>query len=125
MEKAKGKWVEELPGVLWAYRITPGWPTGNTSFDLAYGMDVVIPTEVGMPTARTAIQGQRNEDGELARHLDWADEAKEAASIQMTAYQQKVAAYYNRKVRPRIFKEGSLVLRKVFENTAEKGAGKL
>ncbi|WKA04744.1 hypothetical protein VitviT2T_022753 [Vitis vinifera] len=89
LEKAKGKWVEELPGVLWAYRITPGWPTGNTSFDLAYGMDVVIPTEVGMPTARTAIQGQRNEDGELARHLDWADEAKEAASIRMAAYQQK------------------------------------
>ena len=78
-----------------------------------------------MPTARTAVQGQRNEDDELAKYLDWADEAKEAASIQMTAYQQKVAAYYNRKVRPRIFKEGSLVLRKVFENTAEKGAGKL
>ena len=93
LEKAKGKWVEELPGVLWAYRITPGWPTGNTSFDLAYGMDVVIPTEVGMPTARTAIQGQRNEDGELARHLDWADEAKEAASIRMAAYQQKVAFF--------------------------------
>ena len=125
LEKAKGNWVEELPGVLWAYRTTPRRPTGNTPFALAYGTDVVIPTEVGMPTARTAVQGQRNEDDELARHLDWADEAREAASIRMVAYQQKVAAYYNRKVRPRIFKEGSLVLRKIFENTAEKGAGKL
>ena len=85
----------------------------------------VIPTEVGMPTARTTVQGQRNEDDKLARHLDWADENKEAASIRMAAYQQKVAAYYNRKVRPRVFKEGSLVLRKIFENTVEKGAGKL
>ena len=75
-----------------------------------------------MPTARTVVQGQRNEDNELARHLDWADEAREAASIRMAAYQQKVAAYYNRKVRPRIFKKGSLVLRKIFENMAEKGA---
>ncbi|KAL6329139.1 hypothetical protein AAG906_007685 [Vitis piasezkii] len=124
LEKAKGKWVEELPDVLWAYRTTPGRPTGNTPFALAYGTDAVIPTEVGMPTARTAVQGQRNEDDELARHLDWADEAREAASIRMAAYQQKVAAYYNRKVRPRIFKEGSLVLRKIFENTAEKGAEK-
>ena len=74
-----------------------------------------------MPTAQIAIQGQRNEDDELARHLDWADEAREAASIQMAAYQQKVAAYYNRRVRPQIFKEGSLLLRKIFENTAEKG----
>ncbi|RVW63278.1 hypothetical protein CK203_058746 [Vitis vinifera] len=77
-----------------------------------------------MPTARTAVQGQRNEDDELARHLDWADEAREAASIWMAAYQQKIAAYYNRKVRPHAFKEGSLVLRKIFENTAEKGAEK-
>ena len=42
----------------------------------------------------------------------------------MAAYQQKVAAYYNRKVRLQIFKEGSLVLRKIFENTADKGAEK-
>ena len=93
---------------------TPGRPTGNTLFALTYGTDVIIPTEVGMPTARTAVQGQRNEDDELARHLDWTNEARVAASIRMAAYQQKVAAYYNRRVRPRIFKEGSLVLRKIF-----------
>ena len=75
---------------------------------------------MGIPTTQTAVQGQRNEDDELARHLDWADEAREAASIRMAAYQQKVAAYYNRRVRPRIFKEGSLVLRKIFEDTAKK-----
>ena len=53
LEQAKGKWVEELPGVLWAYRTTPGRPTGNTLFALAYGMDAVIPTEIGLPTIRT------------------------------------------------------------------------
>ncbi|RVW20501.1 hypothetical protein CK203_106594 [Vitis vinifera] len=58
-------------------------------FALAYGTDAVIPIEVGMPTARTAVQGQRNEYDELARHLDWADEAREAASIRMATYQQK------------------------------------
>ncbi|KAL6321232.1 hypothetical protein AAG906_016266 [Vitis piasezkii] len=46
LEQAKGKWVEELPGVLWAYRTTPGRPTGNTPFALAYGMDAVIPIEL-------------------------------------------------------------------------------
>ena len=125
LEKAKGKWVEKLLDVLWTYQTIPGRPTENTPFALAHGTDAVIPTEVGMPTARTAIQGQRNEDDELARHLDWADETREATFIRMATYQQKVVAYYNRKVRPRVFKEGSLVLRKVFENTAEKRAGKL
>ncbi|RVW87620.1 Transposon Tf2-11 polyprotein [Vitis vinifera] len=50
LEQAKGKWVEELPGVLWAYRTTPRRPTGNTPFALAYGMDAVIPTKIGLPT---------------------------------------------------------------------------
>ena len=87
LEKAKGRWVEELPSVLWAYRTTLERPTGNTPFALAYGIDAVIPTEIGMPTARTAIQGQRKESEELTRHLDWADETREMASVRMAAYQ--------------------------------------
>lgn len=57
LEKAKEKWVAELLGVLWAYQTTLGCPTGNTPFTLAYGMDAVIPIEIGMPIARTAVQG--------------------------------------------------------------------
>ncbi|RVW91364.1 hypothetical protein CK203_035458 [Vitis vinifera] len=57
LEQAKGKWVEELPGILWAYRTTPGQPTGNTPFALAYGMDAVIPTEIGLPIIRTDARG--------------------------------------------------------------------
>lgn len=63
----------------------------------------------------------RNEDMELAKYLDWADETREAAAIRMAAYQPKIVVYYNRKVRPRAFKEGTLVLRNFFENTAERG----
>nr|CAN82984.1 hypothetical protein VITISV_030339 [Vitis vinifera] len=108
LEQAKGKWVEELPSVLWAYRTTPGRPTGNTPFALAYGMDAVIPTEIGLPTIRT----------------DAAKQMRESAAIRMADYQQRASAHYNRKVRPRSFKNGTLVLRKVFENTTEVGTGK-
>ncbi|RVW44064.1 Pol polyprotein [Vitis vinifera] len=123
LEQAKGKWVEELPGVLWAYRTTPGRPTGNTPFALAYGMDAVIPTEIGLPTIRTDAAKQSDANMELGRNLDWTDEVRESA-IRMADYQQRASAHYNRKVRPRSFKNGTLVLRKVFENTTEVGAGK-
>lgn len=43
----------------------------------------------------------------------------------MTSYQQRVITYYNRKARPRVFRAGTLVLIKVFENTVEREAGKL
>ncbi|XP_034689166.1 uncharacterized protein LOC117917050 [Vitis riparia] len=124
LEQVKGKWVDELPGVLWAYRTTPGRPTENTPFALAYGMDAVIPTEIGLPTIRTEAGRQDDANVELGRNLDWADEVRETASIWMADYQQRAAAHYNRKARPRSFKSGTLVLRKVFENTAETGAGK-
>ncbi|RVX02030.1 hypothetical protein CK203_019417 [Vitis vinifera] len=81
LEQAKGKWVEELPGVLWAYRTTPGRPTGNTPFALAYGMNAIIPTEIGLPTIRTEAGMQDDANEELGRNLDWADEVRETASI--------------------------------------------
>ena len=59
LDSAKGKWVEELPGVLWAYRTTGRKPTGISSFSLTYGMEAVIPTEIGLPTIRTAHPSQK------------------------------------------------------------------
>ena len=83
LEWVKGKWVDELPRVLWAYQTTPGWPTGTTPFAFAYGMKVVIPIEIGMSIAKTVVQGQRDENHELERHLDWADEVRGNAAIHM------------------------------------------
>ena len=87
LEQAKGKWVKELPSVLWAYRTTPGRPTRNTPFALAYGMDAIIPTEIGLPTIRTEVGTQDDANEELRRNLDWADEVRETASIRMADYQ--------------------------------------
>ncbi|XP_028089603.1 uncharacterized protein LOC114289955 [Camellia sinensis] len=53
LEKVKGKWTEELPNILWAYRTMPRRSTNETPFALAYGMDTVIPLEVDMPTIRS------------------------------------------------------------------------
>ena len=37
-------------------------------------MEAIIPTEIGMPTAKTTVQDQMDNDEELIRHRDWADE---------------------------------------------------
>ena len=87
-------------------------------------MDAVIPIEIGLPTIRTEAGRQGDANMELGRNLDWADKVKESASIRMADYQQRAAAHYNRKARPRVFKIGTLVLKKVFENTVERGAEK-
>ena len=53
-----------------------------------------------------------------------SDELREAAVIYITSYQRRLANSYNRRVKPRVFRSSDLVLRKVFENTADPNAGK-
>ena len=57
LDSAKGKWVDELPEVLWAYRTTARKPTGISPFAITYGMEAIIPMEIGMPTIRTDVPG--------------------------------------------------------------------
>ena len=49
LDDAKGKWVKELPHVLWTYRTTPQHSTGETPFSMTYGTEAVIPLETGFP----------------------------------------------------------------------------
>ena len=51
LDGTKGKWAEELPNVLWAYRTTPRRSTGETLFLLTYGTEAVIPAEVNLCSA--------------------------------------------------------------------------
>ena len=53
LEEAKGKWVDELPHILWAYRTTLRRSTSENPFSMTYGFEVVIPLETALPTMRT------------------------------------------------------------------------
>ncbi|XP_059638536.1 uncharacterized protein LOC132280798 [Cornus florida] len=55
LEKAKGLWPEQLPGVLWAYRTTVRTPTGENPFGLAFGSEAVIPVETKVATSEPRI----------------------------------------------------------------------
>ncbi|XP_070047081.1 uncharacterized protein [Nicotiana tomentosiformis] len=55
LEKSKGNWPEELPGVLLAYRTTANTATGETPFLLVYGSEALIPVEIGEPSTKFAL----------------------------------------------------------------------
>ena len=58
LDDAKGKWVEELPHILWTYRTTPCRSIGDTPFSMTYGVEAVIPLEIGFPTLRQVLSCQ-------------------------------------------------------------------
>ncbi|RVW17415.1 hypothetical protein CK203_094135 [Vitis vinifera] len=70
-------------------------------------MDAVIPTEIGFPTIRTDAAKQEDANTELGRNLTRQTKSEKAAAIRMADYQQRASAHYNRKVRPRNFKNGT------------------
>ena len=113
LDDAKGRWVEELPYVLWTYRTTPRRSTGETSFSMSFGAEVVIPIEIGFPTLRTQTFNPNDNDRLLEMSLDLIEERRENAMVQLAYYQHKFKQGYDARVKLRPLEPGDLVLRKV------------
>ena len=98
LEKAKEKWVEELLGVLWANRTTQKSPTGESSFSIAFGMEAVIPTKIGLPIEHTTLVNADSHSASIELSLDLANKRWDEVTIQMPVYHQRVMAQYNKRV---------------------------
>ena len=81
LDDAKGKWLEELPHVLWTYRTMPCRSTGETYFLMTYGAEATIPLETGFPTIRTSSFNPKDNDEQLTRNLDLIEEMRENAMV--------------------------------------------
>ena len=81
LDDAKGKWVEELPHVLWTYRTMPRRSTRETSFSMTYGVEVVILLETSFPTTRTSLFDPKDNDEQLTRNLHLIEEKRENAMV--------------------------------------------
>ncbi|KAJ9547211.1 hypothetical protein OSB04_019754, partial [Centaurea solstitialis] len=123
LKEAKGRWVEELPSVLWANRTTPRTSTGQTPFSLVYGCEAVLPIESQLPIARHRTMDQNVIN--LYYDLDALEELREKAFQKMASQKAMVERHFNKKVKAKIFQVGDYVLRQVFQNTQELNAGKL
>ncbi|KAM6556394.1 hypothetical protein CsatB_003413 [Cannabis sativa] len=55
LDAAKGRWVDELPQVLWAHIITEKLATGHTPFSLAFGSEAMLLVEVNISTHRRVV----------------------------------------------------------------------
>ena len=95
----KGAWLEELPNIMWAYRTTARTLTRETPFRLTYGTEAIIPIEVEVASIRREVLHEEDNDDQLRINLDCLDEVRDKASSRMTKYQEKMAEYYNKRVK--------------------------
>ncbi|XP_058185746.1 uncharacterized protein LOC131302971 [Rhododendron vialii] len=79
LNSKRGKWAEELPRVLWAYRSTPRRLTCQTPFSMAFGMEAVIPLESKFPTLRTENFDPKTNEEAVEQELILADGKRDDA----------------------------------------------
>ncbi|VFQ91479.1 unnamed protein product [Cuscuta campestris] len=110
--EAGNKWLEELPHIVWAFRVTPRRAHGETPFSLTYGCEARLSIEAEFPTFRESnYQPQQNEEDHLAE-LSLVEERRMTVEVKMSTYQQVVKKYHDNKVGPQYFQVGDEVLRR-------------
>lgn len=87
LKAKKGKLAEELYHVLWAYRTTPRRATGQTPYAMAFGMEAVIPTEIGLPTLCTKDFDLEVNTVATTKELDLTKGRRDLARIKIAKYQ--------------------------------------
>ncbi|KAL2248189.1 UNVERIFIED_CONTAM: Retrovirus-related Pol polyprotein from transposon [Sesamum indicum] len=120
--ESKGSWVDELPGVVWAYRTTPRTATGETPFCLVYGTEAIIPAEIGEESQRVMQYEPEANQAERSFDLTVIEEKREAAYARILHHTGLMMKSHNRRIRPRQLQVGDLMLKKV---EASKHVGKL
>ncbi|KAL2226693.1 UNVERIFIED_CONTAM: Retrovirus-related Pol polyprotein from transposon opus [Sesamum indicum] len=94
----KGSWVDELAGVLWAYRTTPRTATGETPFFLVYRTDAIIPAEVGEESQRIASYDPSSNQGEQNFDLTVIEEKRDAAYARILHHKGLMMKNHDRRV---------------------------
>ncbi|XP_039683803.1 uncharacterized protein [Medicago truncatula] len=110
-------WHEMLPFALHGYRTSVRTSTGATPFSLVYGMEAVLPVEVEIPSLRVLMEADLSEAEWVQNRYDQLnliEEKRMTALCHGQLYQKRMKQAFDKKVRPREFKEGDLVLKKIF-----------
>ena len=99
--------------------------TQETSFTLAFGTEAVALVEVGLKSPRIELASEEHNDEALFLNLELLDEKREQVLKRTEDYQRKTTRYYNQKVKPRSYKPGDLVLKKLLPARKNPAHGKL
>lgn len=108
IEQPKGKWVDELPKVIWSHYTTESRATKFTPFKLLYGEDAMTPEELHHGSYRTEAP---NED--IKPTINTIEAIKTQAATNLGKYQEETRWWRNKKLKPPETKEGDLVLRRI------------
>jgi hypothetical protein len=113
-EKLAGKWIRELPYVVWSLRTQPSRALhGNTPFFMVYGSEAVLPTNLIFGAPRLMFESIAEAEATRLEDIDVLEEERLNTIIQSARYQQTLRRYHDKAMRHRSFAMRDLVLHRI------------
>ena len=85
----------------------------------------VAPVEIRLKSPRIELASVEHNEEALRLNLDLLDEKCDQVQKRTEDYQRKMTRYYNHKVKPRRYKPGDLVLKRLLPTRKNPTHGKL
>jgi hypothetical protein len=110
-DQKKGKWVDELPKVIWSHNTTVSRATGFTPFRLLFSTEAMTPEEIKNESIRVL----------KAKEIEQIDNKVEKDMIELTIleateniekYQKETKAWRDKRVVRKDIKTGDLALKR-------------
>jgi hypothetical protein len=111
-ERKSGKWIRELPYMVWSQRTQPGRALHrNTPFFMVYESEAVLPADLIFGVPGLTFESIAEAEATRLEDIDVLEEERLNTVIQSARYQQTLRCYHDKVVRHRSFAVGDLVLR--------------
>jgi hypothetical protein len=110
-DKAPGRWIKELPTVVWGLQTQPSRNTGVSPYFMVYGAEAVLPADIEFRSPRVKNYNEDQVIEQCELEVNSAEERRLHSCIRMAKYLAVLQRYYNKNIQERFFVVGDLVLK--------------
>ena len=119
IEETPRRWHMILHEALWAYRMACHGATKVSPYQLVYGHDAVLPWELKTGSRRVSLQNQLTTDNYsslMKEELEYLAGHRLRALESIQSNKERVARWYDKKVKAKEFIQGELVWKLILPN---------
>jgi len=120
-DRAPGRWMKELPTVVWGLRTQSSRNTGVSPYFMVYGTEA-LPSDVVFGSPRVEHFDQPSADHARELKINCIEEKRLISCLRTVKYLEALRRYHNKNVKDRSFMVGDLVLK---WKTSQEGMHKL
>ena len=109
-EKHPGRWLKELPTMVWGLRTQASHSTGVSPYFLVYGSEAILPADVAFRAPMVENYDEEQAAAVRTEDVDRAEEECLITYVRKAKYLEGLWRYHNHNIKGCSFAVGDLVL---------------